>query len=108
MTQLSAICFSYLKGETNSIMTAFKKFNCTNLPRENGRAVERKFGVKLKKIPKKFVSVYGHTGEYFSYNLPRTNDNKPGIKRMKDYVLEQLNNPKTNQEKNIKHQLRFL
>ncbi len=88
MTQISAICMSYLKGEKNSIMTAFQKFNCTNLPRENGRSIERKFNVTLKKIPKKFTSVYGHKGEYFEYYLPKKG-NEDGIKKMIQYVKSQ-------------------
>lgn len=88
MTQISAICMSYLKGEKNSIMTAFQKFNCTNLPRENGRSVERKFNVKLEKKPKKFISTYGRKGEYFEYSLPKKG-NEDGIKKMIQYVRQQ-------------------
>jgi hypothetical protein len=89
MTQLAAIAQSFLKGETNSIMTAFRKFNCTNLPREVGRSIERKFGVEVTKVPVKFKSTYGHTGEYFNYTLLRTPSNKKGIQKMEEYVSKQ-------------------
>lgn len=90
MTQVAAIAHSYLKGESNSIMTAFQKFNCTNLPRENGRSIERKFGVKLQAVPVKFKSHYGHTGVYYRYTLLNTSQNKDGIKKMKEYVRNQI------------------
>ncbi len=89
MTQIAAIAHSYLKGESNSIMTAFKKFNCTNLPRENGRSIERKFGVKLHPVPVKFKSDYGHTGVYYRYTLLKTPQNKDGIKKMEQYIASQ-------------------
>lgn len=91
MTQLSAICMSFLRGESNSIMTAFKKFSCTNLPREVGRSVERKFGIKIHRVPIKFTSTYGRKGEYYRYTLLRTSSNKSGIKKMTEYVQEQVN-----------------
>ena len=90
MTQLAAICHSYLMGETNSIMSAFKKFGCSNLPRENGRSIERKFGVKLQRVPVKFKSTYGHSGVYFRYTLLPISANKKGIKRMTAYVSSEM------------------
>lgn len=90
MTQVAAICHSFLNGETNSIMTAFQRFGCTNLPREVGRSVERKFGVEIHRVPIKFKSRYGHKGEYFRYTLIKTSKNKNGIKKMRDYVKEQF------------------
>lgn len=108
MTQVCAIAFSYLKGESNSIMTAFEKFNCTNLPRENGRSIERKFGVSLQKVPVPFTSTYGHKGEYYRYTLLRTRENKDGREKMKKYCLEQLANPKTDKELKMKKAIELL
>lgn len=108
MTQLCAICISFLKGETNSIMTAFKKFNCTNLPREIGRSVIRKFKVEIQKVPVKFTSQYGHKGEYYNYTLLKTRTNKEGRERMKQYCLKQLSNPKTQKELDLFKQITLL
>lgn len=102
MTQISAIAFSFLKGESNSIMSAFKKFYCTNLPREVGRSIERKFGVKVHRTPVEFKSTYGHTGTYIRYTLLRTSENKEGRKKMIEYVGKQLENPKTQAELDAK------
>jgi hypothetical protein len=86
MTQKAAICKSLLKGEVISIMTAFKMFGCTNLPREISRSIEKEFKVKVSKTKKDFVSRYGQSGYYFEYRLNQTAYNKPGIKKMKEYV----------------------
>ena len=56
MTQLASICKALLDGEVLSIMTGFKDFGCTNLPREIGRSIERKFGVVVDKTPTPFRS----------------------------------------------------
>lgn len=88
MTQVAAIAESLLKGEVLSIMDGFKKFACTNLPRELSRSIEQKFGVELTKTPTKFKSVYGHKGEYYKYRLPTTTQNLTGIQLMRNYVQQ--------------------
>jgi hypothetical protein len=91
MTALSDLCYALLKGETVSIRTGFDRFGMTNIPREIGRCVERRFGVSVHKKPTHFVSRYGHHGEYFRYTLLNTPENKEGRKKMKTYVSEQFN-----------------
>lgn len=88
MTQIAAICKALLDGEILSIMTGFKMFSCTNLPRELSRSVEQKFGVIISKERIEFVSKYGQLGFYFRYRLNRTDYNKEGIEKMKIYVDE--------------------
>lgn len=100
MTQQAAIAYSLLKGETISIMTGFKEFGCTNIPREIGRGIERKFGVMVERQPVKFVSRYGHTGEYYKYKLNKRL-NEDGLKKMAKYIADQIGEAKTTQEKNI-------
>lgn len=90
MTQISAICHSLLKGDTLTIMNGYKKFNCTNIPRELSRSVEKKFGVKIDKTPTRFTSEYGHSGVYFKYKLLKTPENKGGIEKIKKYVSENM------------------
>lgn len=101
LTQNAAIAYSFLRGETNSIMTAFQKFNCTNLPREVGRGIERKFGVSIHRIPVKFKSTYGHTGEYYRYTLLKTSKNIQGMKKMAKYIKDCIQSPKTQAQQKI-------
>jgi hypothetical protein len=87
MTQLASICQSLLKGEILSIMNGFHNFGCTNLPREIGRGVERKFGALVQRQEVTFKSRYNHVGIYYEYKLDRKDPkNKEAIKKMKDYI----------------------
>lgn len=102
MTQTAALCLALLKGEVISIKTAFDQFGCSNAPREIGRAIERKFGVKVSKTPTKFKSRYGKGGVYFKYRLNNTDYNKPGIEAMKEYVKSKIEqNPKTDKQNKL-------
>jgi hypothetical protein len=88
MTQTAAITKSLLDGDILSIMTAFKMFSCTNLPREISRSIEQKFGVEVSKERVDFTSKYGQSGYYFRYRLNKTEYNKKGIELMREYVKE--------------------
>lgn len=91
MTQIAAIAKALLDGEVLSIMNGFKKFACTNIPREISRGIEQKFGVAISRTHKDFVSEYGEPGFYFQYRLNRTEYNKEGIAKMEAYVKEHSN-----------------
>ena len=86
MTQAAAICKALLDGRTLSIMDGFKLFGCTNIPREISRSVEKKFGVEVSKESVDFTSRYGQSGFYFRYRLNKTEYNKDGIEKMREYV----------------------
>lgn len=102
MTQIAAICKALLDGNVLSIMTGFKMFACTNLPRELSRGVEKKFGVKISKERVDFVSKYGQPGFYFRYRLNRTDYNKEGISKMYEYLSKEMGfkKPDTNNDVN--------
>ena len=108
MTQLSAICFSLLSGDVLSIMTGFKQFGVTNIPREIGRGVERRFGVEVSKTPVKFKSRYGHTGEYYQYRLNKASHNFPGMQKMAKYIERCIGDPQTQQQRNMLTKLKPL
>jgi hypothetical protein len=101
MTQTSAIAKALLNGQVLSIMTAFKMFSCTNLPRELSRGIEAKFNIQISKVKKDFVSTYGHSGYYFEYRLSHTEKNKEGIEKMKAYVEEQAGAPLPEKAKKV-------
>ena len=88
MNQVCKIASSLLNGEAISILTGFQKFFITNVPREIGRSIERKFLVKIDKRQKNFVNADGESGYYFEYRLLYNKENAEGIERMKAYVSE--------------------
>jgi len=88
MTLTAALAKSLLSGEVLSIMDGFKRFGCTNIPRELSRSIEQKFGVIISKTPTEFTSQFGHKGSYFRYHLNQTEYNKEGIEKMREYVKQ--------------------
>ena len=92
-TKTASICYSLLQGDVITIMDGFKRFLISNAPRELSRQVEQKFGVKISRVRKETKSESGHSGHYFEYRLNNTPMNKDGIKKMWDYVNENLITP---------------
>lgn len=108
MTQIAAIALALLKGEVISIKTAFNQFGCTNAPREISRSIEKKFEVKVSRVPKKFTSRYGKSGIYYQYRLNKSDHNLLGIEKMKEYVKSEFNkqgSAKTDKEKTFYKQI---
>jgi len=89
-TKTAAISHALLQGEVITIMDGFKRFGISNAPRELSRQVEQKFGVVISKVKKETKSDFGHCGYYFEYRLNKTPMNKEGIKKMWDYIDENL------------------
>lgn len=89
MTKTARIAKALLDGEVISIMDGFKRFGITNLPREVGRQIQKKFGVEVSKDRIDFVHDCDLPGWYFRYRLNKTEANEPGIERMKSYILSQ-------------------
>lgn len=88
MNQTAAIAKALLNKETLNIKTAFVEFGCSNLPREIGRSIERKFLVDINKIRKEGKSRYGLYSTWYNYKLVASKNRKEAIKKMRDYVKE--------------------
>jgi hypothetical protein len=89
MTQIAAISEALLRGEVLTIMDGFKRFSCSNLPRELSRSIEQKFGVEISKVKKDFKSRYdSKPGYYYQYRLNTTEQNADGRQKMIDYVIK--------------------
>jgi hypothetical protein len=102
MTQIAAIAMSLLKGDVLTIMDGFKRFACTNLPRELSRSIEQKFGVEISRVKKEFKAQFdGRPGYYYQYRLNNSDHNREGIDKMREYLRSQIPNstpPKTDKE----------
>ncbi len=90
MTATAAIAKALLQGKVLSIKTGFRDFGITNVPREIGRGIERKFGVIVSRLPREGKSRYGRNCVWVEYRLnPLLKVNKTGIKKMREYVESQ-------------------
>lgn len=92
MNAITALGLAFLRGEVLTIKTAFRDFGVSNLGRECGRSIERKFGVRLSKVKKTGKSRYGIPCWYYQYRLPNTEYNAEGIKKLTEYC--ENNKPK--------------
>lgn len=85
MNAIAAISAALLRGEVLTIKTAFKDFGITNLPRECGRGIERKFGVRLARVRRTGKTRYNIDCNWFEYTLNKTEYNSDGIEKMRRY-----------------------
>ena len=90
MNATTALAIAFLEGRVLTIRLAFVEFGITNLPRECGRSIERKFGVKLSRVRKEGKSKYGVPCYWFEYRLNNAPYNRPGRKKMKQYVYQEF------------------
>jgi hypothetical protein len=86
MNATYALATAFLKGRVLTIKTAFTEFGVTNLPRECGRLIERKFGVHLARVKREGKSKYGVPCYWYEYRLPNTPYNLEGRQKMIEYL----------------------
>lgn len=108
MNALAHVCYAFLKGERLTIKSVFRDYGYTNLPREVGRSVERRFDVVVQRERKVGKSRYGLPCTWFEYRLIDTKENREGRLKIKKYILEQLKNPKTEREFHISKTITLL
>jgi hypothetical protein len=90
MNATTAIGLAFLRGDVLTVKTAFQDFGVSNLARECGRSIERKFGLKLAKTKKTGKSRYGVPCYWFQYRLPSTRYNKLGRAKLIDYCQKHI------------------
>lgn len=94
MTAKAALAKALLDGRTLNIKNCFILIGLTNCPREISRMIEKPFGVIVSRVTREGKSKYGQPVTWMDYHLNRTEYNKEGIKKMFEYVNEQLGNIK--------------
>lgn len=89
MNTKAALCQALLDGRVINIKNCFETIGYSNAPREISRMIEQGFNVEVSKTPMKGQSRYGQPITWFNYHLNKTEYNKEGIEKMKNYVIEQ-------------------
>lgn len=90
MTAKAALCKHLLEGHVLNIKNCFTLIGLTNCPREISRMVEQPFGVIVSRTNMTGESRYGQSVTWIDYRLNRTEMNKEGIEKMKEYVALQM------------------
>lgn len=86
----AALLFALISNKTVSIKTGFNQFGITNVPREIGRSVERKFGVKVDKKRIDYKTQYGIHGYYYEYRLNKSKQNRDNVKKIYDFISKNM------------------
>ena len=108
MNATTALAMAFLEGKVLTIKTAFRDFGITNLPRECGRLIERKFDVRLARVTKVGVTRYNVRCTWNEYRLPDTDYNKEGRTKMEEYVIERVPTYKNSTKTAERQQLNLL
>jgi len=99
MTSKAALCMALLEGRVLNVKNCFRDVGLSNIAREIPRLVEKPFGVIVSRTQKQGENRYGQPVTWTDYRLNRTEHNKEGIEKMKEYLKEQINViPKTDKE----------
>lgn len=88
MTARAALCKLLLEGHTLNIKNCFSLIGLTNCPREISRMIEQPFNVQVSRTRMEGESRYGQSVTWVDYRLNKTDYNKVGIEKMKEYVKE--------------------
>jgi len=90
MTSKAALCKALLEGKVVNIKNGFHLFGITNVPREIGRGVERYFGVEVSRTDREGETKYKQHCVWTDYRLNKTEYNKEGIQKMREYVAKEM------------------
>lgn len=108
MNATAALCKALLDGKVINIKTGFSLFGVSNVPREIGRSVERKFGVRIDRTPREGESRYGQHVTWYDYKLNKSlPENKEGVAAMRLYLAENMGEyrPKTKEPQKAENDL---
>ena len=90
MTAKAALCYALLDGRVLNVKNCFETIGLTNCAREISRMVEKDFGVEVSRVPMEGTSKYGQKVTWVNYRLNKTEQNQPGIAKMKDYIQKHI------------------
>jgi len=102
MTAKAALAKALLDGKVLNVKNVFTTIGLTNCSREISRMIEQDFGVVVSRTHMEGVSKYGQTVTWVDYKLNKTEYNKEGIKKMREYISKEWQMQKTENETKYK------
>lgn len=94
MNAKTALIKALLEGRVLSVHNCAKTIGLTNIAREIPRMVEDEFKVEVSRTHKTGKNVYGSSISWTDYRLNKTEYNKDGIKKMREYLADNWETPK--------------
>jgi len=94
MNAKTALVKALLDGRVLNVKNCFETIGLTNIAREIPRCVEDVFHVDVSRTDRTGTNRYGQCVNWVDYRLNKTDYNKEGIRKMRDYLAENWSPPK--------------
>lgn len=94
MNKKTALVKALLDGRVLNVKNCFDTIGYSNIAREIPREVEKVFGVEVSRTEKTGTDRYGNRSVWVDYRLNKTEYNREGIKKMREYLVENWVPPK--------------
>lgn len=95
MTAKAALAKALLDGRVLNVKNCFQTIGLTNCSREISRMIEQPFGVEVSRTHMEGLSKYGQSVTWVDYRLNKSEQNKPGIEKMREYISKEWQMQKT-------------
>lgn len=94
MNKKTALVKALLDGRVLNVKNCFDTIGYSNVAREIPRMVEKEFGVEVSRVDRKGKDRYDNPSVWVDYRLNKSEHNKEGIKKMREYLAENWSPPK--------------
>lgn len=94
MNKKTALVKALLDGRVLNVKNCFDTIGYSNIAREIPRRIEEEFGVEVSRVDRKGSDRYNNPSIWVDYRLNKTEYNKEGIKKMREYLAQNWSPPK--------------
>lgn len=101
MNAKTALVKALLDGRILNVKNCFETIGLTNIAREIPRCVEKEFGVEVSRTHRTGKNRQGSPVWWTDFRLIKTEDNKGGIKKMREYLAENWSPPILESHKSV-------
>ena len=100
MNKKSVLIKSLLNGETINVSNSIRLTSYSNPAREIPRSIEKPFEVKVKRTKIEEKDKHGNYTMHYNYRLYKTKENMTGIKKMREYISDNIKKYRPDRQEN--------
>jgi hypothetical protein len=93
MNAKTALVKALLDGQVLNVKNCGASIGLSNIAREIPRCIEDCFHVEVSRVERKGKNKYGHSVWWVDYRLNKTEYNREGIKKMREYLANNWEPP---------------
>lgn len=94
MNAKTALVKALLDGRVLNVKNCFETIGLTNIAREIPRCIEDVFKVEVSRVQRTGKNRQGHSVWWVDFRLNKTDYNKEGIRKMREYLANNWSPPK--------------